>query len=305
MNLAVKKLTICHYEIIFAATRFQGTAFSTSSFVCQDILPGNLLYPQKYESNDWYRNVKVEEGTDFSPQLSIPLTNGQPQPKSLFASYNSEKHCASPHDGGISDLTRGRISESSNSYLHDIAGQDFVPRSVYHSTSLGSEVLNAFDSSSTIQGLSGISNSGRALSLLSSHSQSSSTASIIPAAHSLINPGPNEHYDMAQVSEKFLGVSPPASTSALSTTLNPSGINSSEDARLQQMMLFSNSGQSYAINPIVQGSEYMNVKNQISGEDGPTIDLLQLSSQLQRVEHERHSVQVKQESGAFSGLRIT
>ncbi|XP_019199877.1 PREDICTED: squamosa promoter-binding-like protein 6 isoform X2 [Ipomoea nil] len=245
------------------ATRFQGTAFSTSSFVCQDILPGSLLHPQKYETNDWYRNVKVEEGTDFCPQLAIPLTNG---------SYNSEKHC--PH-------------ESSNSYLHEMAGQDFVPRAVYHhSTTLGSEVLSC-----SIQGLSGISNSGRALSLLSSHSQTS-------GAHSLINPGTNEHYDMAQVSEKLLGVSPPASTTALSP---------SEDARLQQMMLFSNAAQTYAINPIVQGSGYVNVKNQISGEEqhGPTIDLLQLSSQLQRVEHERHSVQVKQESGAFSGLRIT
>ncbi|XP_031100891.1 squamosa promoter-binding-like protein 16 isoform X1 [Ipomoea triloba] len=284
----------------YAATRFQGNAFSTSSFVCQDILPGSLLHPQKYETNEWYRNVKVEEGTDFSPQLAIPLANGQAQAKSVFGLYNSEKHCP-PHDGGggISELGRGRISESSNSYLHEMAGQDFVPRgAVYHSTSLGSEVLSCC----AIQGLSGISSSGRALSLLSSHSQSSSTASIIPGAHSLINPGTNEHYDMAQVSDKFLGVSPPASTSALS----PSGMNSSEDARLQQMMLFSNAAQTYAINPIVQGSGYMNVKNQISGEeDGPTIDLLQLSSQLQRVEHERHSVQVKQESGAFSGLRIT
>nr|GMD37511.1 squamosa promoter-binding-like protein 6 [Ipomoea batatas] len=259
----------------YPGTSFQGTAFTTSSFVCQDILPSSLPHPPKYEINDWYRNVKVEDGVDFSPQLAIPLINGQSQPRSLFPSYNPEKHFP---------LTRCKVSESSNSYAHDMDVPNFVSHSLFNSTSVGSEVLNAFDSSSTIHGLSGMSSSGHALSLLSSHSQSSSNhSSMVPTAHHLISPGTNTLFNMAHVSKKHLGASPPASTSGLSSTLNSPGINSSDEARLEQM-LFSNSGQNFAFNRVVQVSEYMNEKNQICGEDGPTINLLQLSSRLQQIQ---------------------
>ncbi|XP_019167070.1 PREDICTED: squamosa promoter-binding-like protein 6 isoform X2 [Ipomoea nil] len=283
----------------YPGTSFPGTAFTTSSFVCQDILPSSLPRPPKYEMNDWYRNVKVEDGVDFSPpQLAIPLINAHSQPRSLFPSYNPEKHCP--------PLARCKVSESSNnSYAHDMDVPNFVSHSLFNSNS---EVLNAFDSSSTIHGnhgLSGMSSSGHALSLLSSHSQSSSNhSSMVPTPHHLISPGTNTLYNMAHVSKKHLGASPPASTSGLSSTLNSPGINSSDEARLEQM-LFSNTGQNFAFNRVVQVPEYMNEKNQICGEDGPTINLLQLSSRLQQVQHQRHSMQARQESDVFSGNRIT
>ncbi|KAE8676928.1 Detected protein of unknown function [Hibiscus syriacus] len=50
---------------------------------------------------------------------------------------------------------------------------------------------------------------------------------------------------------------------------------------------------------IYQGSEFMNTKDHISCQDGPTIDLLQLSSQLHQVEHQRRSTQVKPENDAL------
>lgn len=50
---------------------------------------------------------------------------------------------------------------------------------------------------------------------------------------------------------------------------------------------------------IFQGSQYVDARACLPCEDGPTIDLLQLSSQLQRVEHEKQSMQLKLENDAF------
>lgn len=56
---------------------------------------------------------------------------------------------------------------------------------------------------------------------------------------------------------------------------------------------------------IFQGSDFMNMKDGLSCEDGTTIDLLQLSSQLQRVEHQRQSSQAKQDNDSSCSLRTT
>jgi hypothetical protein len=56
---------------------------------------------------------------------------------------------------------------------------------------------------------------------------------------------------------------------------------------------------------IFQGSDFVNVKDRLSCEDGTTIDLLQLSTQLQCVEHQRRALQVKQENDSSFSLRIT
>lgn len=283
-------------------TRIRGTSFATSSFACQDILGGRFLQQPKYEMNDWYKNVKVEDGVDYSPQLAMPFTNGQLQPKSLFTLYHAKKGCHSLHDEGLPAVTTNRINESSNSTLHDMRGSDFVSPSLFHTTSTGSQVLHALDTSSTIQGLSGISNSSNALSLLSSQSQGSSNHStVFPTARSLIPPSNNSHYNVTQTSKHVLGLGPQALAGRMSNTFNSSGVNSAGGG-LDQILFPSNT---CGINRIIQGSDLVNPKNQLSCEDGPTIDLLQLSSQLQRVEHQRFSMQVKQDSNAFPGLRIT
>ncbi|XP_019224679.1 PREDICTED: squamosa promoter-binding-like protein 6 isoform X2 [Nicotiana attenuata] len=266
-----------------AVTRFQGTPFATSSFICQDILGSGLLHQPKHEMHDWYKNVKVEHSSDYIPQPTMPFTNGQSQPRPLFStSYHTDKHPPALHDEGITAITRSKNNESSNSYLNDIEGSDFVSPSLYHSNSIGSEVLNVMDSASTFQG---ISNSGCALSLLSSQSQDSSNySSLVPNAHHLITPSSSADYNVTQTSEKFPGVNLKDSTSNASNIFNLSGAISAE-GRLEQI-LRNNCG----INRSIHGLDYVNTKNQLSCEDGPTIDLLQLSSQLHRVEHQRHSM---------------
>lgn len=230
--------------------------------------------------HDWYKNLKVEHSSDYSPQLTMPFTNGHSQPRPLFStSYHTDKHPPALHEG-ITAITRSKNNVSSNSYLNDIEGSDFVSRSLFHSTSIGSEVLNVMDLASTFQG---ISSSGCALSLLSSQSQDSSNySSLVPNAHHLITPRSNAHYNVTQTSEKFPGMSLKDSTSNASGIFNISGAISAE-GRLEQI-LRNNCG----INGSIHGSDYVNTKNLLSCEDGPTIDLLQLSSQLHRVEHQRH-----------------
>lgn len=269
----------------------------TSSFICQDILGGSLLHQPKHDMHDWYKNVKVEHCSDYSPELTMPFTNKHSQPRPLFTSYHTDKHCPALHDEGITTITRSKNNESSNSYLNDIGGSDFVSRSLFHSTSIGSDVLNVMDSDSPFQG---ISNSGCALSLLSSQSQGSSNHStVFSTSRPLIQP--NNNYNVTQASKNVLGLGPQASAGRMSNTFNSSGINSAEGG-LDQMIFPNNT---CGINRVIQGSDLVNSKNQLSCEDGPTIDLLQLSSQLQRVEHQRFSVQVKQDGNAFPGLRIT
>nr|AUW52977.1 squamosa promoter binding-like protein 6e [Petunia x hybrida] len=268
----------------YAGTRFQGTSFATSSFVCQDILGCNLLHQTKHDTHDWYKNVKVEHGSDYSPRLTMPFAYGHSQPRPLYTSYHAEKHCPSLHDG-MTAVIRSKHNESSISYLNGMGGSDFVSRSLFHGISMGSEVLNVMDSPSAFQGISGMSSSGCALSLLSPQSQDSSNySSVVPNAHHLITPSSNAHCDVTHATEKLPGVNLKGSASIASSIFNVSGVNSAE-GHLEQI-LSNNCG----INGSIQGSEYVNTKNLLSFEDGPTIDLLRLSSQLHRVEHQRHSM---------------
>ncbi|RAL41217.1 hypothetical protein DM860_010011 [Cuscuta australis] len=276
----------------FAGTRFQGATFSTSSVVHQDVLPEDVMHPQRYEMNVWHGNVKVEEGTDSSPQLSsIPMPNRHiPPPKSLY-------------DGGISDITRCRISESnSNSNSNNAC----TGGPMYHhiNTSL-QRSMNGFNLSSSSNLHQSMSRSGRAPSLLSPMSRAPSSSA-----------ENHHHYDIARVSEKLTSAMSNATNDVqqgMNSRNNPvgshesrvwEGMNSCENdnnnsnAPLQQMMLFSDNRPSYSVDHVVRGSDNR-------GRDGPTADLLELTSQLQRADHGDDERQRKQESGPFSGFRMT
>nr|WMI30905.1 squamosa promter-binding-like protein 4 [Diospyros sp. 'deyangshi'] len=244
----------------------------TSSFVCQNILPNNLLHPQKYDMNDWSRNIKFQDGANYCPQSAVPITNGNVHPKLLFP-HSFEKHCPPFHGNGLD-------SASEKDYIH-------------------------FDLASTVQGPSGMSASSHALSLLSSQSLNSSNhSSGIPVAQPMIVSGTHGNYNVSIISEKPLKVTPQGSTSGLPHKFNSTGMNSVEDHHFGPTLI---PNDSYAFNftdGIFQGSEYMNSKDQLSYDEVHTIDLLQLSSQLQRVEHQRQSIQVKQEKDNLCGLKI-
>ncbi|XP_040988119.1 squamosa promoter-binding-like protein 6 isoform X2 [Juglans microcarpa x Juglans regia] len=268
--------------------RFQGSSISTTPFICPEILPSDLLHPEKYGP------LSTNEH----------LHSKFPFPRAI------EKQSPTFHENGANTATRNIFSANISQYTHDIGG----PTSSSHSlllqnTSFGSEEFNFSDAASTAQGLSRILDSGCALSLLSSHSQkSSSHLNGIPMACPLIMPSCNPHDSMGQVSQRFIGISSQPSSGGVLNKFPSSEINSAEDNCLCPIMLSDGSG---AVNfgiadGTFQGSVILNSNDRHFCENRPTIDLLQLSSQLQRVEHQRQSMQMKQqESDAFFCLRIT
>ncbi|CAL1389583.1 unnamed protein product [Linum trigynum] len=296
----------------FGSGRLQETGLT--SFICQDILPGSLVYPQKSESNHWSRSVKLEEESDSNMSaLSaiMPITSSHLHSK--FSSPHSFEKIFPPiHNSVVTTAAAGSIfSEHSNWYPHDVGGSSnsgssscSLPQDV--SFGKNDDFIN-FDPASTIQELSGVKivDSGCALSLLSSQSQSSS--GIPPMAHhhrSFLNPNnsssssssSSSRYDMQhQVSSsaRLIRFGSHVSAGAPST--------SADVGHLNPMFLCDLDGDTDGINQ--EGSHFMNQKDQrLSCEDGGhTIDLLQLSSQLHRVEREK---QLKQEADAFCCPRI-
>ncbi|GKV25198.1 hypothetical protein SLEP1_g34668 [Rubroshorea leprosula] len=274
-------------------SKFHGTMLTTTSFICQDLLPNGLLHPDKYVMNDWCKRIKAEEGTGYGPLPAIPMANGHFHSKSLFPPSDFVKPFPPFHDN-VGLTSNGIIlTENSGRYSHEFGDPNSVSQAPFQYTALESEDFNVFNTASNIQGLSGISDSGCALSLLSSQSQNSSShSSGIPLARPLVVPTSHTHYSMSQVSEKLIGVTSQASTSALSNKISSSGMNSTEKSHSGPILI---SNDSEAANfdiavGIYQGSEFVNAKNPLSCEEGPTIDLLQLSSQLQQV-HQRQSLE--------------
>ncbi|CAN1311906.1 Squamosa promoter-binding-like protein 6 [Linum perenne] len=251
----------------FPNGRLQETGL-TSSFICQDILPGSLVYPERYEANDyWSRRIKHEEDSDMSPHnlSAIPITDR----------HNNSSNNRYPHDIGVSNSASSSSSQT---------------------CSLGNDAFITLDAASSppVQGLSGVtiadSSTGCALSLLSSQSQSSSSgqSSRIPMAHhrSLLVQN-NNHYGMNHQDSgrmiRFGSQMSPTET----THFSPMLLSHLEDNT----------------NGIYQGSHFKGGRQCLSSEDGEdttTIDLLQLSSQLHRVEREKQqSFQLEQEAEVY------
>lgn len=298
-------LELYKYPVVIADSRFQGTMLTSASFICQEILPGEVLSSEKCAASNWWRPIKAEDGTGFRPFSSIPVSNGHPHSRTLFPSY-SDKQFPFLHENGATSATESIFCENNSQYPPILGGSNSGSQSLFQNTSLGSEDFNVFETESTVQGLSGVSDGGCALSLLSSQSQnSSSQSSGIPMSRHLVIPTSHSHYGMSPVSEKMIGMSSHASSGV--SDRFPSELNHNDGSHLSPILISGNNELVHfeMADGIFHGSDFVNVKDRLSCEDGPTIDLLQLSSQLQRVEHQRQALQVKQENDSSCSLRIT
>lgn len=279
----------------YGDSRFQGTMLTSASFICQEILPGEVLSSEKCGNSNWCRPIKAEGGTGFRPLSSIPIINAHPRSRTLFPSYNN-KQFPFLQENGATSATGSIFCENNGQYPPIQGGSNSGSQSLFQDTSLGSEDFNVFETESAVQGLSGVSDGGCALSLLSSQSQNSSSQSTgIPMPGHLVIPSSHSHYSMSHVSES--GVS----------DRFPSELNHTDGSHLSPILI-SNSNEIahfQMVDGVFQGSDFVNVKDRLSCEDGTTIDLLQLSSQLQRVEHQRLALQVKRENDSSCSLRIT
>ncbi|KAJ9174144.1 hypothetical protein P3X46_017204 [Hevea brasiliensis] len=167
------------------------------------------------------------------------------------------------------------------------------------------EDLTIFNTASTIHELAGVCHSSRALSLLSAESQDLGHSAGIIMARPFISQANRSHHSV-DISDKPFGVE--SSEKNMPNVFHSYGMNSIKANHMGSFMV---SCAGYAadlqVEPdgFLQESDLLNAKYCVSAENGSTVDLLQLSSHLQRVEQQRNSVQVKPEIEDFSTFLST
>jgi hypothetical protein len=251
--------------MILADIIFQATTPPPASFICPEVLPSGF-----------WRPMKTEHETGFMHLSSVPVTNEHPQQRSSFASYNG-KQFPFRHENVATSTTGSMFIENNSHYAHAV-GDTY------------------FHTSSTVRGLSGTSDTC-ALSLLSSQCKNTSSQSLgTPFDHPLVIP--SSHDNLYSIRSQ--------TTSSSRVSRFPSELNPPDGNHLSPILISDNNDiVNFEIaDEIFQDSDFMNAKDRLSCEDDATIDLLQLSTQLQRVEHHRQSFQVKNESDSCT-LRIT
>lgn len=293
---AGKLLPSCH------GSRFLGTSSSAApSFICADIFPSCAVRAAKYEESNWYQHVKVEDNADT--QSLIPIVNGHllQKQKPFLIPSGMEKQFPFLH--GVGTVSGSLCYENGNRYVQDFTGSQLH----FNNGPSGTEEFASFNASLTIKPLHGVSGSVGALSLLSKQSQSLSTnLSAIPMAHPLTIQGRYNCYSVGEFPDKNFAVNSQASTSVPLSTFSSPGT----DDDNMGAMLASDASNAISFEAQVKrnflGSGLVDSKDTIpSREPDHTVDLLHSSLQLQSAELQKHSMQVKQESGTLCCLPIT
>lgn len=228
-----------------------------------------------YGPNDWTGHSKLEAGIRYGPLPLGSFESRDLHPRLPFSSPSTEELC-SFQESNRDSLTTVCLINNSTRYSG--------PSQMFNrDPSLGTEEFDTiFDTESPIPGSSGISERGCARSLLSSLSQNScSHASGIPLGQQSLS-----QHTAAQVSDSFVenGVSRRLLGSVEGSQAGPGVVSDGDSVSFE------------ISNEILHGSVFANVKGHLLDEEAPTIDLLQLSSQLQRVEHERQYMKLEFDS---------
>ncbi|KAK4775744.1 hypothetical protein SAY87_023705 [Trapa incisa] len=255
---------------ITAGDLLQGNTFEAASFIC---LPSRtLVNPEKHgTTRDILERIKFDERTGYCGSITtIPLPSRHANSNLPAITYSTcEKQFLFTQEAGLISST------SSSSGIH--GGQISLPRSCFHDTPYGGNEFSGFNAAATHRGFSGNSESGCALSLLSSPSRNCNS------------------YILSQFSNMAMG-------EGLNKLESSLGMNSVQGKQTGPIVIPGCNG---AVNcgteGILNGPVVLHGKDNIPCDDGPTISLSQLSSKLQRVENQRQSMQV-QENDPFSVL---
>ncbi|KAI9389824.1 hypothetical protein POPTR_008G097900v4 [Populus trichocarpa] len=265
-TLSVKPHKLLHP---YQGTKFLGTSLpKKTSLLFPNMLPGSAFCPGNYEEENWCRRIKLEENSIYSSPSAIPMGNGQLLPKSFLHLHGNglQKTC------GISSPA--------------IDDRNFCNTTTFHE-------------------LAGASHSSCALSLLSAESQDLSHSAGNITARPLVSQVSHACQSLGNVN-KSLGVG--SLEKYFPNGLYPSGMNFIE---VNDMGPFVVPGSGHAADfqvetdGFLQQSDILNAKYGVSPENGSTVDLLQLSSHLQRVEQQRNSMQVKHENEEFCSFGST
>lgn len=241
---------------------------------------------------------------NMTSQRRVPFLFPEIFPGSFFYQENHEdninnKHLKLEHKPfGVSQLAlsvkKGQFPAKNIQHQYGVRKQD--PSKVH----TGGATLS-------LQKFSEGQNSSCALSLLSADSQNllHNSTDVPPALRWTVEPNHHvyikgDHHNL----EKSPGVS-------LANSLTPIELYSSDVAEQDRLVQVPDSDTvSFGIqrdyrDDQTQRSNSINSMNCLSPEGGPTMDLVQLSSHLQRVEQQKNSVQVKQENDIFSSFTST
>lgn len=232
---------------------------------------------------------------DMTSQRRVPFLFPEIFPGSFFYQENYEDNNTSKHlklehkPFGISQLAmsvkNGQFPAKSIQHQYGMRNQD--PSKVHNGATL------------SVQEFSEGQNSSCALSLLSAHSQNClhNSTDVSPTTLRWMVQG--DHHNL----EKSARVS-------VANSLAPIKLYSSEVIEQDGVVVQvpDTEGVSFGNqrdDGHDQRSNSINSKNCLSSEGGPTMDLVQLSSHLQRVEQQKNSVQVKQENDIFCSFTST
>ncbi|XP_004239031.2 squamosa promoter-binding-like protein 6 [Solanum lycopersicum] len=239
---------------------------------------------------------------DMTSQRRVPFLFPEIFPGSFFYQENYEDNNNSKHPKlehkpfGISQLA---IS---------VKNEQFPAKSIQHQYGMRKQDPSKVHTGGTtlsIQEFSKGQNSSCALSLLSAHSQNllHNSTDVSPTLRWTVEPN---HHVYIKGRDHNLEKSPRVS---VVKSLTPTELYSSDVAEQDVVVQVPDcEAVSFGIqrdHGHDQRSNSINSKNCLSLEGGPTMDLVQLSSHLQRVEQQKNSVQVKQENDIFCSFTST
>ncbi|XP_022726133.1 squamosa promoter-binding-like protein 6 [Durio zibethinus] len=195
---------------------------------------------------------------------------------------SEEKLVYSPQSAKL--ITNDRFLPKSFFHMHG-SGKQCIPGT----SSSATEAFNTPNAAATVKEFPGVSCTDCALSLLSAQSQNfSSHGTGIQMSRPLIGQACHAHHSSGKSAavcslEKEKGF--------YSCGMNPMGAASVVVSDAGYTVNFEGQAEGY-----FQDSDLLSAKYCLSPENGSTVDLLQLSTLLQRVERQRNSMQVKQEN---------
>lgn len=210
-----------------------------------------------------------------------------------------QKPCHSAYD--TNTVVSGVSYENVHHYVQNV--RDL--HSIFQDASSGTKEFSSFSISPTVEGLGKVLDSSCALSLLSTQSQNSPrNLSAIPIAWPLTVQGGSTHYNVGQFTDKLMAVSSQPSAIIASNRFSSPGME--HDHMEAELVSDASNTFDAQVDSNFRTSGFVNSNDSfLFREHGNTVDLLQLSRQLDNAELQRHSVQVKQESGNFCFLHMT
>lgn len=254
---------------------FDEISTGKTSSISNKIFHADPLHSGKHIANGWSQQIKADYEDDYSESFASPQANGNLHPGDMIR-FGKQYPCV--HGNASNDFSKSIVNDTGDNHLHDITGLRCSDSSYTFMTS-GNQDTNIFCNEPNLKGFSTTA-SPNALSLLSSQSQNSSSYSTgIPISQTWSFTSNPAHCSVSQVPDTPPKVFPFSSINGVShSELNP-GLRELHPIQIPEddaVVKFDDSEFFEGLLYDIDG---------VSCEGGLTMDLLQLSTHLQHLEH--------------------